>query len=120
MPEELKLHEFGALLFAAFGSTAYHVGSSLVGKAWRDVDVRLILSDDEYAAAGFGDPTRPWHSERWVATVRAFAACGREMTGLPVDFQIQQQSWANEKFPSPGHLRSTLGIVGVYSSRLVR
>jgi hypothetical protein len=30
------------------------------------------------------------------------------MTGLPIDFQIQQQTWANEKYP---HERSALGII---------
>ena len=58
MPYILKLQEFGGHLRRAFdGHMAYHVGSSLREKhGWRDVDVRLIIPDDEYAAMGFGDP----------------------------------------------------------------
>ena len=51
MPQDILLHEFGSQAFFAFGHMPYHVGSSLNNKRdWRDVDVRLILPDDEYAA----------------------------------------------------------------------
>ena len=51
MPAALLLDEFGSQVWSAFGSPPYLVGSALAGKKWRDVDVRLILSDEEY---------RPW------------------------------------------------------------
>lgn len=109
MPAALYLDEFGALvdegLGAGFGT--YHVGSSLLSKQWRDVDVRTILSDDEYAAMGLGDPDHPHQSPRWVALTLAFSALGRHMTGLPIDYQIQQQTHCNKKFPNA---RSALGI----------
>lgn len=95
MPVELQLHHFGAVLFDAFGHVAYQVGSSLQTTEWRDVDVRLILPDDEYERL-FGDPARDWASARWRAHVLAFSALGRSMTGLPIDFQIQQQTHANK------------------------
>lgn len=112
MPAALLLDEFGLLVADAFGglqNVPYHVGSSLVGKVWRDVDVRLILSDEEYAALGLGDPEKPHSERRWVALVRAFSALGREMTGLPIDFQIQQASDAQKKF-SREHVSSALGV----------
>jgi hypothetical protein len=69
----------------------FHVGSSLTEKrGWRDVDVRLILDDDEfepYADAG----RRRMHELAWTAF-------GSQMTGLPIDFQIQQQAAANDEF----------------------
>lgn len=90
-------------------SPAYHVGSSLTRKlGWRDVDVRLILDDDEYAAMQLGDPTRSMLNEKWVALCLAFSALGKQLTGLPIDFQIQQQSYANKKFNGP---RSPIGLV---------
>lgn len=110
MPAALLLDEFGSLVSDAFGHAGgvYHVGSSCCGgKGWRDVDVRLLLSDEEYAALGLGDPEHPHQNARWVALVRAFDALGREMTGLPIDFQIQQQAHANAKFDGP---RSALGL----------
>ena len=87
---------------AVFGHTAYQVGSSLTDKSWRDVDVRLILPDEEYAAMGFGVPDNCQSNEKWVALVRAFCALGREITGLPIDFQIQQMSDANKNPASDG------------------
>jgi len=108
MPAALKLNEFGSLVWGVFGWPPYQVGSSLVSKTWRDVDVRVILDDADYEAWGLGDPVHPWQNEKWIGLVRAFSALGAEMTGLPIDFQIQQQSYANEKFPGA---RNAVGIV---------
>lgn len=107
MPQSLLLEEFGALVTDAFGHHPYHVGSSVLGKDWRDVDVRLILDDAEYASLGLGTPNQPHSNARWVALCRAFSALGKEVTGLPIDFQIQQQSLANEEDKG---LRSALGV----------
>lgn len=109
MPENLKLHEFGSVVWDAFGDNPYHVGSSMTNKSgWRDVDVRLILSDEEYELQGYGDPNFPNLNPKWRAMVKAFSLLGREMTGLPIDFQIQQQSYANKNEDFP---RSALGYV---------
>lgn len=109
MPTVLLLHEFGSKVWDAFGHVPYHVGSSLDLKTgWRDVDVRLILPDDEYAALGFGAPGRPSQNAKWVAMCLAFSLLGKEMTGLPIDFQIQQMTRANEEFEGN---RSALGMV---------
>ena len=102
MPQSLLLQEFGEHVRRAFGHVPYHVGSSLEQKdGWRDVDVRLILPDDEYARAGFGDPERGALNKAWVSTILAWSCFGRHLTGLPIDFQIQQQSHANAKFDKP-------------------
>lgn len=78
------------------------------GPGWRDVDVRLMLDDEVYEAMGFGDPKRPHDNARWVAFTLAFTELGRKMTGLPIDFQIQQTSRANEVDGNAG--RHALGI----------
>lgn len=53
----------------------------------RDIDVRLILDDDRYAQLAEAVP---------VALLNlALTFYLRQATGLPVDFQIQQQSAAN-------------------------
>jgi len=107
MPADLWLHEFGSQVWAAFGHGPYLVGSALTQKSgWRDVDVRLILPDREYEDLGLGDPGQPHVNGKWVSLCLAYAALGRSMTGLPVDFQIQQQSRANGEFDGP---RSFLG-----------
>ncbi len=113
MPEQIKLNEFGSKVWDYFGSPPYHVGSSLTEKYFRDVDVRMILNDKTYKCMGFGDPGRAHDNAKWVAICLAFAALGREMTGLPIDFQIQQMSWANKIYPriKGRNYRSALGIV---------
>jgi len=113
MPASLYLHDFGQAILEAFGEIPYHVGSSMPGSgrpSWRDVDVRLILPDARYESDGYGDPERPHDSAKWVAMVKAFSLLGRHMTGLPIDFQIQQMTQANKEYGSdqPGHARSAL------------
>ena len=104
MPAGIWLQKFGTIILEYFGHVPYHVGSSLTRKDWRDVDVRLILPDDEFTAM-FGTNQSSTCNPKLSAVTLAFAALGKEMTGLPIDFQIQPQSWANEHYP---HRRSAL------------
>jgi len=104
MPAGIWLNKFGVMVADYFGHTAYQVGSSLAGKDWRDVDVRLILPDDEFTAQ-FGKIDSAVNPKLAAITL-AFSALGKQMTGLPVDFQIQTQSHANERYK--GHARSAL------------
>lgn len=57
-----------------------------------DVDLRLILPDEEYDAMFAGTPDG-------FATLLDFAlsAYVRELTGLPIDFQVQRMTEANAK-----------------------
>ncbi len=114
MPATLLLDEFGSQVWAAFGTLPYHVGSSLQYKTWRDVDVRLILSDEEYKRMELGDPMHTHQNAKWVSLVLAYSALGKVMTGLPIDFQIQQQTYANNKYS--GH-RSALGMTPLRLAR---
>ena len=108
MPETLLLNDFGAIVLDAFGTMPFLVGSSLDKKTgWRDVDIRLILDDEEYIKLGLGDGTFPHLNAKWVALVKAFSALGRNMTGLPIDFQIQQRTYANKTYTGS---RSAIGI----------
>jgi len=113
MPATLYLLDFGQVILEAFGEIPFHVGSSLPGSGrpgWRDVDVRLMLPDERYEAEGYGDPERPYDNAKWVAMVKAFSLLGRHMTGLPINFQIQQRTQANKEYgkDTPGHQRSSL------------
>lgn len=112
MPTSLLLAEFGILLHDAFDEMPYHVGSSVLSKTgWRDVDVRILLPDERYALEGYGDPENPHRNPKWVAMCLAFSLLGKNMTGLPIDFQIQQQTLANQKFsPTAGCHRSAMAV----------
>lgn len=107
MPQSIWLTKFGQITYDAFGEVPYHVGSSVLSKNWRDVDVRLILEDAHFNEL-FGMPDNETNS-RLAAFTLAFSALGSEMTGLPVDFQIQKQSVANAKYGrASGCVRSAL------------
>lgn len=106
-PASHYLRQFGIVVYEAFGDFPYLVGSAVVRPDWRDVDVRLILADEEYERQ-IGEVTQPrYENLRWNALCVAFSALGAQMTGLPIDFQIDQQTWANEHHSKP---RSALGV----------
>ena len=104
MPAGIWLAKFGVVVRDYFGHVPYHVGSSLKTKNWRDVDVRLILPDAEFERR-FGR-VQNTANVKLAAITLAFAALGKEMTGLPIDFQIQPQSHANKAYGS--EMRSAL------------
>jgi hypothetical protein len=107
MPAALHLEAFGREIDAAFGHLPYLVGSAAVGKQWRDVDLRLILPDDEFDAL-FPAHTAPSRQDgRWGLLCAAISELARQRTGLPVDFQIQRMSYANDRYPG---VRLALGI----------
>ena len=105
MPQGIWLNKFGVIVADVFGHAPYQVGSSLTSKGWRDVDVRLILPDDEYDSL-FGKERLNYVDPKFAGITLAFAALAKEMTGLPVDFQIQRESYANKIYGD--HLRSAL------------
>lgn len=67
-----------------------------------DVDLRLILNDEDYDALMAGTP-------EGFATLLDFAlgAYVRELTDLPIDFQVQRSTEANAKHA--GKQRNPLG-----------
>lgn len=99
MPHWLYLNQFGRMVCEAFGEFPYLVGSATVGKQWRDVDVRLILADDDYERIVGKFTLRDAENQRWSVLCMAFSELGKRVTGLPIDFQIQQRSMANAEFP---------------------
>lgn len=141
MPALLKLNEFGGVVAGAFGIVPCLVGSALLRKDWRDVDVRLMLPNDVYChvfdldlegyradwksgklkldgerdlqahAAHMHHNKGTYSCPRWVAYVRAFAALGVEMTGLPIDFQISSQYVADLLHPATENHRYRLWSV---------
>lgn len=107
-PGMVLLNAFGTWVIKAFDAVPYLVGSAARGKDWRDVDVRLILEDEVYDAL-FGKRALPVHADaKWALLCAALSALARQQTGLPVDFQIDRQTEANEKFG--GHVRVPLGF----------
>lgn len=106
-PARVDLERWATHLRDVFEATPYHVGSSLKEKRdWHDVDVVVLVSDEQWEQLRFGMPGR--ENNRWAAVCAAFSHWGRAVTGLPIDFKVQQVSYANEKFDG---MRSALGIL---------
>lgn len=120
MPAALALNLYGQVLYQAFGETPYMVGSAFLGKTWRDVDVRVMLDDTKFRRLfrmavsrtdrRKGEQALFWADGKWAAFCWAFSVLGREMTGLPIDFQVQPVTYANETFNGP---RQPLGLTNV-------
>lgn len=93
--------------FPGFG--CYLVGSALERPDWRDIDVRLIMSDEEFDALFPGCcKGGTWEFDaRWLVMTTAISDWLSKQTGLPVDFQFQPQTHANERHKGP---RNALGL----------
>lgn len=83
------------------GGGVYLVGSAGTRPDYRDVDVRMILTDEHFDAL-FGHSSALWESYCY-----AVSCWLRADTGLPVDFQVQRQTEANERFSGS---RNPLGM----------
>lgn len=106
-PGYVHLNHFGSLIRDAYGHVPYLVGSATRGKQWRDVDVRLILPDDEFDVM-FGSQRPFGLGAQFCLLSAAISALGEKYTGLPIDFQFQPQTHANEQYPQG--FRQPLGI----------
>jgi len=97
-------------LVDAFGWSIYQVGSSLHRRDWHDIDVRCILDDEEFAGMFPGeDSSKSWRENPRLALLNAaLSEWLQARTGLPVDFQFQQQTTANAEHKG---IRSALGVV---------
>ena len=84
------------------GHIVWIVGSVLTHDNWRDVDLRVILPDDEYLRifkpiVNDVDGTRVGLLDQFRMLIQtSISATIRQMTGLPIDFQVQSQTEANQ------------------------
>ena len=116
-PAFFKLNHACKLINDAFtgGFGCYLVGSSLNKRDYRDVDVRLILEDAEYKRL-FHSTASGWTNPLWSLLCVTLSEWLSRETGLPIDFQIQTQSHANENWSGKEHKRNPLGIFLDYPS----
>jgi len=81
--EQWLLRRFGLLLRETFPSAIaiLHVGSSVVRQDWRDVDVRIVLTHDDYEMLATVADVKPLNV--------ALSLWGQRFTQLPIDCQVQ-------------------------------
>jgi hypothetical protein len=95
-------------VWGAFNGPTYLVGTAQNGGPYRDVDVRTILPDEEFDRL-FGDNG----AALWSLVCMSVGRWLADTTGLPVDYQIQRQTEANEKYPNGG--RNPIGTGRTYA-----
>lgn len=77
----------------------YQVGSSLERADWRDVDLRMMMSDADFERE-FPDAQNngAWEMDpKWSLLTAAISGHLTKITGLPIDFQFQPMTFANER-----------------------
>lgn len=88
-------------LFESYG--VFHVGSSLTRPDYRDVDLRCILPNKEF--------DKMFHGEQRDARLKflnvAISEWIQARTGLPIDFQFQRLTDANDEFKGT---RNSVGV----------
>ena len=90
------LHDWGVALRRMFpAEVAYLVGSALTTADHRDVDVRVMLDDQAWTALTL--VVNP------ADLNLAVSLWGQQVTGLPIDFQVQRMSEANAEYPGRRH-----------------
>lgn len=78
---------------AIFGYGTFQVGSSLDKPDYHDVDLRCIMSDEEY------DQLMALFTHNGILFLNtAISEWVAARTGLPIDFQFQRATQANETF----------------------
>lgn len=90
----------------------YLVGSCMERADFRDVDMRFIMEEQSFSVLfpcvdlSLGSAT--WEFDpRWLLFNTSICKWLREQTGLPIDFQIQPQTFANMRHDKP---RSAIGL----------
>lgn len=96
------------MLNQAFGHNNYLVGSALHKSDYRDVDIRCILSDEAFDLLFPDAMPRPEQNAKWALVCNSLSKWLSDRTALPVDFQIQRMSEANNEHA--GLTRDSLGM----------
>jgi hypothetical protein len=114
-PAVFHLDHACAMIHDAFDDCPYLVGSSLVTRDYRDVDVRLILADEKFDHY-FPDAYRaPRYHPLWSLMCSTISDWLARQSGLPVDFQIQRRTEANTQYTGQRQALGMFHAVGLSS-----
>lgn len=102
------LHDFGEMVCRLFDDDqtvgAYLVGSATSTKDYRDVDVRIVLHDAEAEKVRAAVQPRRFHL--------MLSLWGQQVTGLPIDAQVQSLTESGEEAARAGAAPHPLGKWG--------
>jgi hypothetical protein len=107
-PACFRLEQGCQLINRVFGGYGcYLVGSALERADWRDIDIRCIMADELFAEEFPGAGQHWEHNPRWLFMATAVSEYLSKISGLPIDFQFQPQTHANERHQGT---RSAIGL----------
>lgn len=101
-PHFFQLNHACLVVVQAFDSHPYLVGSCLIKRDYRDVDVRLILEDEKYDKM-FGNTQSGYLNAFWSLLCTSISMYLSKASDLPIDFQIQRQTQANANHSGQRH-----------------
>lgn len=106
VPAIFRLQLACQLLNAAYESYGiYLVGSAIERADWRDVDVVMIMSDEEFEKEFPHATASTFEMDpKWLINSVTISDWLSKQTGLPIDFKIQAQEWANALHKGPRHV----------------
>lgn len=109
-PEMFNLNMATRPIVDAYGLNLYLVGSSLVKRDYRDVDLRLILPDEKFDEMFPNIVTPHQRDARWSLYSAAISEWISNRSGLKIDFQVQKESEANQEYPEAENPRYIIGF----------
>lgn len=97
-------------IYRAYGA-AYLVGSVLTRKSFRDIDLRCILSDDEYDRMFPPDDRDSPRKLCLLNIALSRMIADQAQVPWPIDFQFQRMTDANAEFDG---MRNPMGVRWAY------
>lgn len=88
----------------------YLVGSVHRTRNFRDVDLRMMMADKDFDKEFPDAKLYPYPRGKLAQMNTAFSLYAQQATGLPIDFQFQRATEANEEYPMEKHPRNAMGI----------
>lgn len=87
----VKMRRFAAYMAARFNAPVYLVGSALHKANPRDIDIRVVISDEHFKAR-YGIDSNGWlrdgPPQPWIDEMGKFCEQETTLQRLPVDFQV--------------------------------
>ena len=109
VPAIFKLELACQHLSRGFGDVCYLVGSALERPDWRDIDIVMIMSDENFAAEFPDASSGHWEFDpKWLIMTVAKSDWLSAQCGHLVDFKFQQRTHANQMHKGP---RNAMGLV---------
>lgn len=105
--EFARLEHACSVVAAGLGYPPYLVGSSTESPDYRDIDLRVVMPDEEFDRLFASSKAAAFPGGLWGLLCLSVSHYLSAVSGLPIDFQVQRMTEANERFG--GKVRNPMG-----------